>query len=361
MKKGYIVGSLLAVAIVVWAQLPTVPNTDFPTFRTNMNNSLQKGANITIGYSNPSWITSLAWSKITGAPSTIGPTGPSGPSGPTGPAGPTTAGSVLTTRTVNHTQDSTYCANTQPFNGSNLTLLLANPIVAGTCNFGIVNLNTSTALTIDPNGLTINGTASTFSLAARSGTTAQGLACWSDAANGGYKCWQGVGLQGPVGPTGPGGGGSTRAAAPYLNYQGTLTDVSGNGTLFTYTIPANTLGATGCITFETNVTSVAKGSGSPVWNVTFGATTFALLNQPAAGHNIIFSGKVCNTGATNSQALILYPAVDNTGGTFVAIGWGPGLSGTAAIDTTGTVVLAVTVTGVSGGTNTTTPGYLLVY
>lgn len=214
MRKGVLISFILVLSYLVWAQLPTVPNSDFPTFRTNLNTSLQKGVNKDSTYSNPSWLLSLAWSKITGAPSTLGPTGPTGP---TGPSGPLSAGSVLTTRTANHTQNIDYCANTQPFNGSNLTVLLANPIVAGSCNFAIINLNTSTTLTIAPNGLTINGTASTLTLDARTGTTASGVACWSDSSNGGYKCWKGLqGIAGPTGPTGPSGGptGPTGPAGP---------------------------------------------------------------------------------------------------------------------------------------------------
>ena len=65
--------SLLAllVALPLWSQVPSVPNSDFPTFRTNLNNSLAKAANITSSYSNPSWITSLAYIKITGVPTFV--------------------------------------------------------------------------------------------------------------------------------------------------------------------------------------------------------------------------------------------------------------------------------------------------
>lgn len=51
------------------AQVSTVGNTDFPTFRSNLNASLGNAASITGNYVNPSWIVSLAYSKITGVPS----------------------------------------------------------------------------------------------------------------------------------------------------------------------------------------------------------------------------------------------------------------------------------------------------
>lgn len=156
-----------------------------------------------------------------------------------------------------------------------------------------------------------------------------------------------------------GGGGA--AARPYLNYQGTLSNVSGNGTLFTYTVPANTLGATGCIAWKTNLTSVAVGSGSPAWNISFGGTVVGLIGPPPSVQNVIFSGSICNTGTTGSQVLLLDPYVIVNGSTYSPGGWGPGISATFSIDTTASAVLALTVSGVSGGTNTTTPGYFLVY
>ena len=61
----------LAVACGAWAQVATVPNTDFPTFRSNLNVSLGNAASITGNYSNPSWIASLAYTKITGVPSFV--------------------------------------------------------------------------------------------------------------------------------------------------------------------------------------------------------------------------------------------------------------------------------------------------
>jgi hypothetical protein len=63
---------LTFVLLCAWriaAQVPTVPNSDHATFRTNLNTSLGRAADIQGNYANPSWITSLAYTKITGVPS----------------------------------------------------------------------------------------------------------------------------------------------------------------------------------------------------------------------------------------------------------------------------------------------------
>lgn len=61
---------LLSVALAaapLFGQLTAIPNTDFPTFRTNLNNSLNLGVSTAGSYANPSWLTSLASGKLTGA------------------------------------------------------------------------------------------------------------------------------------------------------------------------------------------------------------------------------------------------------------------------------------------------------
>lgn len=56
-------------AALAYPQVTAVPNSDFPTFRTNLNSSLANAASVTGSYSNPTWITALAYAKITGVPS----------------------------------------------------------------------------------------------------------------------------------------------------------------------------------------------------------------------------------------------------------------------------------------------------
>ena len=57
--------------LLLSAQVATVPNTDFPTFRANLNRSLQKAVSLDGNYVNPSWITSLAWTKVSGKPTFV--------------------------------------------------------------------------------------------------------------------------------------------------------------------------------------------------------------------------------------------------------------------------------------------------
>ena len=47
------------------AQLAPVPNSDFPTFRANLNTSLADGVSRSTNYTNPAYIASLSWLKIT--------------------------------------------------------------------------------------------------------------------------------------------------------------------------------------------------------------------------------------------------------------------------------------------------------
>lgn len=156
-----------------------------------------------------------------------------------------------------------------------------------------------------------------------------------------------------------GGGGAGR---PYLNYQGTNSDVTGDNTIYSYTLPGNTMGASGCVTIAWNLNST-NVSGSPVFNLSFGGTVAAFKPQPSIGHNLIGKFLLCNTGATNSQVVLLDgPMLDwlNSGQTGTVTGFGAGISITYSKDTTASQVIAITVTGTSGG-NAVGPGYFIVY
>jgi hypothetical protein len=63
-----LIPSLIFSALYLSAQVPTISNTDFPTFRTNLNTSLQAAASINGSYVNPGFITSLAFAKLSGVP-----------------------------------------------------------------------------------------------------------------------------------------------------------------------------------------------------------------------------------------------------------------------------------------------------
>jgi len=58
---------MIGFAPAALAQLTAIPNTDFPTFRTNLNNSLGAGVTTSGSYNNPTWLTGLAAGKLSGA------------------------------------------------------------------------------------------------------------------------------------------------------------------------------------------------------------------------------------------------------------------------------------------------------
>ncbi len=62
---------LILCAALLAAQVPTIPNEPSAAFRTDLNTSLQNAASLTGSYSNPVWITSLIFAKITGVPAFV--------------------------------------------------------------------------------------------------------------------------------------------------------------------------------------------------------------------------------------------------------------------------------------------------
>ena len=60
---------LVLCAVLTPAQVPSIANQLSPAFRSELNVSLQDAASVTGSYSNPAWITALAYAKITGVPS----------------------------------------------------------------------------------------------------------------------------------------------------------------------------------------------------------------------------------------------------------------------------------------------------
>ncbi len=149
--------------------------------------------------------------------------GGGGTTGPTGPTGPVAPGGNVIAYTANHTLVSGDCGNWLTFNGSNLTLTLANPPPSAACSFAVQNLNTSTTLTVARNSLTINGAASDISVDARSGVTAIEYSTWTDGSN--YFSSRGpvgpsgsTGSSGPTGPTGPQGSGGAGLVNPSCTF-----------------------------------------------------------------------------------------------------------------------------------------------
>lgn len=131
-----------------------------------------------------------------------------------------------------------------------------------------------------------------------------------------------------------------------LNRQGPSSNVvmTGGGTydtIFTYTLPANTMGANGCL----RITYGATSSGAITLRASFGTKDFdsSLGGATTAIRNEI---EVCNTGATNTQS-ILFPSV---GGVWSGTNQNSGAFNgydTTTQDTTATVAITVKATGVA--------------
>jgi len=136
-----------------------------------------------------------------------------------------------------------------------------------------------------------------------------------------------------------------------LNRQGPLTNVTMTGggtydTLFTYTLPANTLGANGCIRVIFNGTS----SGAITLRFSWGSKNYD-NSLGGATTNFRSEFEICNNGATNTQST-LWPNV--AGAWYANNSDAAPLAGydTSTQDTTSTVVIALKATGTSPETVT---------
>ena len=252
--------------------------------------------------------------------------------------------------TANHTVISGDCGNWLTMNGSSLTLTLANPPVSSTCSFAVQNLAAS-SLTIARNSLTINGVASNITLAAISGVVAQELSCWTDGSN--YFCSQGPkGDTGPAGADGDGGSGG----ASQIDYQSVTGTKTGNVTIYSTSIPANTIGAGKCIRVEHSIESLTLGGPGPLYDICFGSTCVGgMMNQGSSTTTTSGSFDICNNaGVTNAQKINSWPWFSTQGATNNFNGFaGPVAS--PAEDTTGAVTVLLKV--ISGAGTDTTKGW----
>lgn len=139
-----------------------------------------------------------------------------------------------------------------------------------------------------------------------------------------------------------------------LNRQGPLSNVvmTGGGTydtLFTYTLPANTMGANGCIRIIFDVTT----SGAATVRLSWGTKNYDNAFGSATT-NARSEVEICNTGATNTQSS-LWPNV--AGAWYAANNTAAPLAGydTSTQDTTATVTIALKATGTNP--ETVTPLY----
>src|SRR3990167_8057561 len=179
---------------------------------------------------NKDYVDSIAGGGATGATGPTGPTGgdgSDGTDGATGATGPTGGAGSQGSTGAGGAQGSTGATGSSglgfgnvvaktadylivsgdngkeiTFDGINLTATLPGTAPSSPWIVTIINLNSS-ALTVDPNGLNLNGSASTISLAQN-----RSIFVWSDSSNYFY----GTGPQGASGATGStGGAGATGA------------------------------------------------------------------------------------------------------------------------------------------------------
>jgi hypothetical protein len=141
-----------------------------------------------------------------------------------------------------------------------------------------------------------------------------------------------------------------------LSKQGTLppvTTVNGSAvTLFSYTLPGGSLGATDEIWVQTAFKHTT-GSTSTAYSFAFGATS-AVVNTSAGAGTSGWDVHVSNNGATNSQ--IWYQPPGSNANVFL----GPGVGATSATDTSQNVTIAITAKAASN-TDKITPEYFAVY
>jgi len=154
-------------------------------------------------------------------------------------------------------------------------------------------------------------------------------------------------------------GGSSSFVSGILSRQGpnsnvTLTGGATYDTVFTYTLPANTLGANGCL----RVTLGARNSGTVTYRIGWGTATYDIGGVGAETYGARAEFVVCNTGATNAQS-ILFPHVAGLWYAFVSTA-GPGFYPltTATQDTTSTVLITLKANGTAA--DTVTPVWFLV-
>jgi hypothetical protein len=202
----------------------------------------------------------------------------------------------------------------------------------------------SGAITVAANGQNINGSSAAQLLAAGSASAPTGLLVISDGTN--YVAQ-------PFGAAvaGSGSGSGTGSGLSTLNHQQNLAPVTlGSGTdqtLFTYTLPANTLGSGGCInlTMGMSLSGSANGStfklffGSASQTIFSGWTVYGIKFWPVYPGSAL---QICNNaGATNAQTWAIPQAGYNTSGPF-GLTWTAGFSATTSIDTTSPVVIKLT-------------------
>ncbi len=249
----------------------------------------------------------------TGATGSAGASGSAGATGATGSSG-LGFGNVVT-KTTNYTIVSGDNGTEITFNGSNLTAKLPATAPAQPWMVTVINLNAS-SLTLDPNGLTLNGSVSTSSIAQN-----QSVFVWSDGTNYNY----GTGPQGATGPTGTTGGLGNTGATGSAGSQGATGSVGATGSSGGQgaTGSTGTTGVTGATGpagqfglartgVKTANYSASVGDLVPCDTNTTGAFTVTLPDAPADKSTIGI--KLIIQGATNTVTVVTHADAGASGG-----------------------------------------------
>jgi len=163
------------------------------------------------------------------------------------------------------------------------------------------------------------------------------------------------GLQGTTGPIGATGA----SGLTTLNHQKqaslvTMSPINTDITLFTYTLPANTLPAGGCLHILWLATHNPFSSSGGTIKIWFGSTSYTIISN--SGDNSSWSSEChwCNDpGVTNSQQLLNSPWSYGNGINLIAPG---SRLTTTTIDTTAPVIIKLTGSG-SNAAASFTPQY----
>lgn len=146
------------------------------------------------------------------------------------------------------------------------------------------------------------------------------------------------------------------------------TSTTSETTIFSYTLPANTIGTSRAVNikFPVNIFATGGATNTLTFDIYFGGSsvkTIAIVPPGGSGGSVyggLFEANIIANAATNSQFISLGVAVNSnqnigTG----AIAGGAADSATASVDTTSNQVIKVTVTSAVSTTNLTAEGVIV--
>jgi hypothetical protein len=291
-----------------------------------------------------------------GANGTNGSNGANGTNGATGPPGPVSFAANPQTSTYQAQPSDFASCKSIPVSSGTFTITLvasSSQPASGQCVL-IMNYG-SGVVTVAGSGQNVNGAASNLTIAAGSASTPNSLLVISDGAN--YTAQPIIG--GAAAGSGAAGSGAAGvSAAVTLSSQFNLPAVNSQGTdktLATYTMPANTLPAGGCVGIKA-ATTPSVTTNTFTYKLWFGTTSATMIANTSfvtwywSGWDEI---RICNSpGVTNAQTWWIPPFSYSSGlnsFNYWASAGAPGTTVTSAIDTTAPVAIKITVTETNSG------------